>query len=157
MKFNYPRSHTVRRKKMNRKPKYFNLEEFLTSSTARQKSIENLPSWEVIEHLHELALFLDELREDWGSGIIVSSGFRIKVLNKAVGGVDNSIHEIGYAADIQPANGKFKEFANFVENWVKNRKVDQVIIEQSKKSRWIHVGLYNNKHQQRHMVFLMNV
>ena len=158
MKFNYPRSHTVRKKrKMNNKPKYFNLEEFLTSSTARQKSIENLPSWEVIEHLNELGLFLDELREDWGSGIIVSSGFRIKALNKAVGGVDNSIHEIGYAADIQPANGKFKEFAKFVENWVKNRKVDQVIIEQSKKSRWIHVGLYNNKHQQRHMVFLMNV
>lgn len=158
MRYNYPRSHTVRRKKkMSKKPKYFDLEEFLTSSTARQKSIENLPSWDVMEHLMELALFLDELREAWGSGINVTSGFRNKSLNKAVGGVESSVHMIGYAADIVPSNGKFEEFTKFVENWVKNRKVDQVIIEQSKKSRWIHVGLYNNKHQQRHMVFLMNV
>jgi hypothetical protein len=44
---------------------YFSLEEFLDSSVARQKSISNLPSWEVIEHLNELALFLDDLREAW--------------------------------------------------------------------------------------------
>lgn len=158
MKFNYPRSHTVRkRKKMNKTPRYFSLEEFLTSSTARQKSIENLPDWETVEHLLELALFLDELREAWGSGINVTSGYRNKALNKAVGGVESSVHMLGYAADIVPANGKFTEFAKFVENWVKNKKVDQVIIESSKKSRWIHVGLYNNKRQQRHMVFLMNV
>ena len=110
-----------------------------------------------MEHLLELALFLDDLREAWGSGINVTSGYRNKALNKAVGGVESSVHMIGYAADIVPANGKFTEFAKFVENWVKNKKVDQVIIESSKKSRWIHVGLYNNKHQQRHMVFLMNV
>lgn len=139
------------------KPIHFNLEEFLTSSTARQKSIENMPSWEVVEHLNELALFLDELREDWGSGIIVSSGFRIKVLNKAVGGVDNSVHQIGYAADIQPANGKFKEFVKFIEKWAVGKSFDQIIIETNKKSKWVHIGLWDNKHRQRKQVFLMNV
>lgn len=137
--------------------KYFKLEEFLTSSTARQKSIENLPSWDVVEHLKELSLFLDELRIAWGSGIKVTSGFRNAALNKAVGGVASSVHMIGYAADIVPANGKFKEFAAFVENWAKDKLFDQVIIETSKKSRWIHIGLYNNKHQQRRMCFLMDV
>lgn len=143
--------------KTMRTPRYFSLEELLTSSTARQKSIENLPSWEIVEHLLELGLFLDELREAWGSGIRVSSGFRNRALNKAVGGVDNSVHQIGFAADIQPVNGKFKEFAAFVEKWLKGRDWDQAIIESNKKSRWVHIGLYNNDHKQRHMVFLMNV
>ena len=137
--------------------KYFKLEEFLTSSTARQKSIENLPGWDIVEHLNELALFLDDLREAWGSGINVTSGFRNEKLNKSVGGVVSSVHMIGYAADIQPSNGKFAEFAKFVEEWAKNKSYDQIIIERKKTTRWIHIGLYNNAHKQRRMCFLMDV
>ena len=129
--------------------KYFKLEEFLTSSTARQKSIENLPSWEVIEHLKELAVFLDDLRDAWGSGIKVTSGFRCDKLNAAVGGVATSVHKIGFAADIQPANGKMTDFVSFVKTWLKGRKFDQALIETKGKTRWIHIGLYNNKGQQR--------
>lgn len=134
-------------------PKHFDLEEFLTSSTARQKSIENMPSWEVIEHLNELALWLDDLREAWGSGIKVTSGFRIEALNKAVGGVETSIHRIGYAADIVPANGKYEAFVRFLRDWVKDKSWDQIIEEKKGKTRWIHIGLWNNKHQQRKMFF----
>ena len=137
--------------------KHFKLEEFLTSSTARQKSMENLPSWEIVEHLQELAAFLDQLRDAWGSGIKVTSGYRNEALNKAVGGVKNSVHMIGYAADIVPSNGKFKEFAKFITEWAKDKAYDQIIIETSKKSRWIHVGLFNNSHRQRKMCFLMDV
>lgn len=140
-----------------KKPKYFNLEEFLTSSTARQKSIENMPSWEIVEHLLELAYFLDDLREDWGSGIRVSSGLRIEALNKAVGGVPTSVHKIGYAADIQPANGKFDEFVAFIRNWAVNKQYDQIIIETKGKTRWIHIGLYNQQHQQRRKLFNLTV
>lgn len=135
------------------KPQYFNLEEFLDSSVARQKSISNLPSWEVIEHLNELALFLDEMREAWGSGIKVSSGFRIEALNKAVGGVETSVHKIGYAADISPANGKYEAFVAFLKEWLKDKNFDQCIEEKKGKTRWIHIGLYNNKHQQRRQIF----
>lgn len=134
-------------------PKHFDLEEFLTSSTARQKSIENMPSWEIIEHLLELGLFLDDLREAWGSGIIVSSGFRIEALNKAVGGSETSVHKLGYAADIVPANGKYEAFVRFLKEWLKDRDFDQCIEEKKGKTRWIHIGLYNNKHQQRKMFF----
>lgn len=140
-----------------KQPKYFTLQEFLTSSTARQKSLENLPSWEIIEHLNELALFLDDLRAAWGSGIIVSSGFRCDKLNKLVGGVDNSVHKTGYAADLQPANGKFEEFKKFVKNWIKDKEFDQCIIESKGKVQWIHLGLYGNSGQQRHNIFSMNV
>lgn len=137
-------------------PKYFTLEELLTSSVARQKSIENLPSFEIVEHLLELAEFLDQLRADWGSGIKVNSGFRNKALNKAVGGVDNSVHQLGYAVDLYPANGKFQEFVEFVTKWIKNRNYDQLIIESKGKSKWLHLGLYNNQHQQRRQNLTIN-
>lgn len=139
------------------KPRYFDLEEFLTSSTARQKSIENMPSWEIVEHLLELAYFLDGLREDWGSAINVSSGFRCKTLNEAVNGAKTSVHQIGYAADIMPANGHFDAFVAFIKEWAKDKSFDQVIVEESKTSKWVHIGLYNNAGDQRKQLFNMTV
>lgn len=133
--------------------KYFKLEEFLTSSTARQRSIENLPSWTIVENLKELATFLDGLREDWGSGINVTSGFRNTALNKAVKGVSNSVHTLGFAADLQPANGKMEEFKKFVVDWLKDKDFDEAIIESNKKATWIHIQLYSPKGYQRRKVF----
>ena len=43
---------------------------------------------------------LDPIREQWGAAIYVTSGFRSIALNKAVGGVPNSHHLGGYAADL---------------------------------------------------------
>ena len=141
-----------------KKPQFFTLEEFLTSSTARQRSIENMPSFEIVEHLNELALFLDGLRKAWGSGINVSSGYRNDTLNAAVGGVNNSVHKIGYAADLVPANGKFEEFKKFVKNWIKDKDYDQLIIEKNSRGKqWLHLGLYNNSGQQRHNSFSLNI
>ena len=137
--------------------KYFRLEEFLTSSTARQRSIENLPSYQIVLNLKELASFLDRMREAWGSGIIVSSGFRNKALNAAVGGVSNSIHQTGFAVDLQPANGKFEAFKKFVVNWLKDKDFDECIIERSKKATWIHLQLFSNNGFQRRKIFNLNV
>ena len=135
------------------KPIYFDLEEFLTSSVARQKSIENLPSWYVIEHLNDLGLFLDELRMEWGSGIKVTSGFRNDKLNTAVGGVPNSVHRLGWAADIVPSNGDYEGFVRFIKEWAKNKAFDQIIEERSKSSKWVHIGLYSPTGLQRRMLF----
>lgn len=140
-----------------KKPQFFTLDEFLTSSTARQKSIENLPSWEIVEHLNELALFLDGLRQAWGSGIIISSGYRCDALNKAVNGVSDSLHKKGWACDMVPSNGKFEEFKKFVVNWLKDKKFDELIIESKGKSKWLHLQLYSNNGFQRCKTFSLNV
>ena len=137
--------------------KFFRLEEFLTSSTARQRSIENMPSFEIVEHLKELALFLDGLREDWGSSIIISSGYRCDALNKAVNGVSDSLHKKGWACDMVPSNGKFEEFKVFVVNWLKDKKFDELIIESKGKSKWLHLQLYSNNGFQRCKTFSLNV
>lgn len=138
--------------------KYFTLQELLRSDTAIRKKIDNSPSWEVVSNLSRLAAFLDELREAWGSAIRVSSGFRCVALNKAVGGVENSAHQYGNAVDISPVNGKQNEFEAFLKKWLKGRKFDQCIWEQSKSSggRWVHFSLYSNKGEQRCRMFGLN-
>ena len=139
-----------------KKPKYFTLEELLTSSTARQKSLENLPSWEVIVRLNQLALFLDKIREAWGSGIIVKSGFRNDRLNAAVGGVSNSVHRIGWAADLVPANGRMEEFKVFIRKWLKDKAFDQCILEHKGGTEWVHIGLFAPGGGQRHQIFSLS-
>lgn len=134
---------------------YFTLQELLRSDTALRKKIDNCPSWEVVRNLERLAQFLDEMREAWGSGIRVSSGFRSVALNAAVGGVTGSAHQYGNAVDITPVNGKQAEFEKFLKTWLKGKKFDQCIWEQSKSSggRWVHFSLYSNKGEQRCKMF----
>lgn len=133
--------------------RFFNLQEFLDSSVARQKGISNSPSWEIVRHLEELAAFLDGLRSAWGSGIKVTSGFRCEKLNKAVGGVSNSAHRFGDAADLQPVNGDFDGFCRFVKNYLKDKNFDECLIEKSKTAQWVHLALrYNNTTLQRRKI-----
>lgn len=138
------------------KPRHFRLEEFLTSSTARQRSIENMPDWQVVCRLNQLALFLDDLRDAWGSGIHITSGFRNEALNAAVGGVRESLHKTGWACDMVPSNGKFEEFKKFVVNYLKNKKFDELIIETKGKSKWLHFQLYSNNGFQRCKTFSLS-
>lgn len=134
--------------------KYFTLQELLRSDTATKKKIDNTPSWEIVANLHRLASFLDNMREAWGSGIRVSSGYRCPALNAAVGGVSNSAHQYGNAVDIVPVNGKMNEFEAFLKRWLKGKKWDQCIWESSKSGgRWVHFGLYSNKGEQRCKMF----
>ena len=72
--------------------KYFTLSEFINSTTAKRLGIDNTPSFEVVDNLNKLADYLDIIREKVGKPILISSGFRCPVLNKAVGGVSNSQH-----------------------------------------------------------------
>lgn len=138
--------------------KYFQLKEFVVSNTAKQMGIDNTPSFEVVDHLQELvSTILDPLRRDWGSPIKVTSGYRCPALNKAVGGSSNSAHKCGYAADIQPVNGELDKFINFCKDWFKSHKDilswDQVILEKSVYTQWVHIGLKDNKGRQRKQIF----
>lgn len=138
--------------------KYFTLPELLKSSTAVNKKIENLPTLEVVLNLKALVEnLLDPMREAWGSGIRVSSGFRCVQLNNAVGGVQNSQHIYGCAVDIQPANGKFNEFVAFLKKWLPGRSWDKCIIETSKSSgaKWIHIVWKSSQGYQRRKLFDM--
>lgn len=132
---------------------YFTIAELCASDTAKKYNIDNTPDPIITSHLQQLINFLNPLREAWGSAIKVSSGYRCDKLNRFVGGSKTSSHLIGYGVDLIPANGRMDDFKKFIVDYMKMRMFDQCIIEKSGKTEWIHIGLYNNKGQQRRMIF----
>lgn len=81
--------------------KYFSIDELISSSVASARGINNTPSDAVIKNLSRLvSLVLDPAREVLGAPIRVNSGYRCPELNSAVGGVANSYHLQGRAADL---------------------------------------------------------
>ena len=123
---------------------YFTITELCYSDVAKSKGIDNSPTTEVRANLVTLVNnLLDPLREAWKSPIMVTSGYRCGVLNKAVGGSTTSAHLYGLAVDIVPVNGRIKEFKEFCATYFadKKQRFDQVILETKGTSEWVHIGL----------------
>lgn len=113
--------------------KWFTISEFTRSATADRLHIDNsLPP-----ALKEAALYtlsrLDDIRERYGKPIVITSGYRCPQLNKAVGGKPNSQHLKAQAADLQYD----RELLTFI---VENCHFDQLILEQSKRTKWLHIS-----------------
>ena len=80
---------------------HFCLEEFIKSDTAKAKGIKNLPDTRSVINISALCIkILEPLRVAMGEQIKIGSGYRCKALNQAVGGVYNSQHLTGQAADL---------------------------------------------------------
>jgi hypothetical protein len=81
--------------------KYFSLSELTHSDTAVSVRIDNTPTAAAVPLMVELIdRVLDPIREHWGLPIRVTSGYRCPELNEEVGGVEDSYHMDGCAADI---------------------------------------------------------
>lgn len=121
-----------------KKIKYFKLSEFINSVTAKRQQINNIPSFEVVDNLNRLADYLDSIREKYGKPIFISSGYRCPLLNQAVGGVANSQHLKGLAADLICAD--MEKLLSIIRE---TKGFDQLITEHNKgsKSYWIHVSV----------------
>ncbi len=82
--------------------KYFSIEELVKSASAERLTIDNTPPRAARRMLTILIeQLLDPIRRRYGAPIIVTSGYRCPALNTAVGGVANSHHIVGCAADIK--------------------------------------------------------
>ena len=120
------------------KSDFFTLEEFTRSSTAQRLKIDNTPGDEVVRNIqYGVQMVLDPLRRIIRSPIIITSGFRCSALNKAVGGVANSWHTKGNAADIRISD---EEEAKTIFQALKTLpSVDTVLFEHSTSAIWMHV------------------
>lgn len=128
--------------------KYFKLEEFIRSNTAEKFNIDNTPGKYELENLNNLVSnILDPLREYLKNPIKITSGYRSYLLNKMVGGVKNSHHLSGKAADIVPINLNFDEFVEKVKEFLKDKEFCQCIIEKKGNSRWIHISYDKNNNK----------
>ena len=128
---------------------HFTVGEFFRSGTAIRLGIDNNPdappgegisTAEVLENLRALCTeVLEPLRRRVGR-VIVTSGYRCQELNKAVGGVWNSQHLKGEAADIfVPDTATAMRYGHILE---RHSAVQQLLLEPMgiQQKRWIHVG-----------------
>ena len=119
----------------------FTLEELIRSNTAERMGIDNVPKDEkVVENLRSLCLeVLQPLRDYVGAPVHINSGYRCPELNMAVGGVKNSQHCRGEAADIRIVSPKQgREWAAWIED---NCRFDQMLLERNKNGAvWLHVS-----------------
>lgn len=120
--------------------KYFTLEEMTRSQTAVRLGKDNTPNATQKRDLLRLMDYLDGIREEFGEAIRVTSGFRSWNVNKSVGGVKNSQHLAGQAADIVPAKSpeRLRELFDLIR---KRGGYQQVIFERKGKSVWVHVAI----------------
>ena len=111
----------------------FSITELCKSDKAKQNSIKNTPNIAAVDSMLNLIFYcLQPVRNLLAKPMIITSGFRNAQLNKLVGGVSNSQHLEGKAADfivkgetaagiifkIQTSNIEFDQLINEYDKWV---------------------------------------
>ena len=120
----------------------FSLSEMVKSETALRHDMDNTPGEAEIASLRLLCeKILQPVREHYGKGVKVNSGFRHPDVNAKVGGSKTSDHCKGQAADIEiPGVANADLAAHIVDTY----KFTQVILEfytpGVPDSGWVHVS-----------------
>jgi hypothetical protein len=120
----------------------FSLHELTKSETALRHNLPNDPDDIATHNLKVLCeQVLQPVRDHYGKGVKVNSGFRHPDVNAAVGGSKTSDHCRGQAADIEIPGVPNHELAEYI---AKNYKFTQVILEfytpGIPDSGWVHVA-----------------
>jgi len=133
---------TIKHNKM-KLSKNLSLREATKSNTADRNNISNIPTE---EHLENLKIVAEEvfqpIREHFGIPIGISSGYRSKQLNAAVGGSLSSHHCKGMALDLDAdifGGVTNSEIFHYIKD---NLKFSQLIWEYGNdlEPNWVHVG-----------------
>ena len=133
--------------------KNLTLAEVMRSETAKRKGISNMPTPEHIENFKLLAeRVFQPIRDHFGKPIIISSGYRSRELNTAIGGALSSQHCSGEAIDIDMDGTDITNVEVF--NYIKdNLEFDQLIWEFGTDTNpdWVHVS-YESTGKQRKQI-----
>lgn len=129
---------------------HFTLKEFIISGTAIRLGICNEPMLHHVENLRALCqTTLEPIRRRFGV-LRVTSGYRSKPLNDAVGGVRDSQHLYGQAADIFIPNMEVgKKMYEFIRAEV---IFDQMILEVDADYQryWMHISFVSEGNNRQH-------
>lgn len=120
----------------------FSLHELTKSETALRLDIDNTPGEAETENLRLLCeKVLQPVRDHFGKGVKVNSGFRSSATNQATGGSKSSDHVKGQAADIEIPGVANAELAQWIMD---NLEYTQLILEfytpGIPDSGWVHVS-----------------
>lgn len=134
---------------------HFDLEEFTRSETAVAHGIDNTAPAPIVVKLTRLATTLEKVRAILGHPLTITSGYRSPALNAAVGGVGDSAHLHGLAADfVCPGFGSPIEVCRELEKHARELEFDQLIHEHFGTADWTHFGLRDDV--SRFMAFTMD-
>ena len=96
---------------------HFTLEEMIHSASADARHLDNEPNAVQTENLKNLCEnVLEPLRKVIGKPIQINSGYRSETVNRYAGGVKNSQHLFGRAADITVAGMKPEQLLDLLLN-----------------------------------------
>lgn len=123
---------------MTKLSEHFSLEEMTFSETASRKGFDNTPSASQIANLVRVATMLEQVRKITGKPIQISSGYRCKELNQAVGSSETSQHRLGCAADIKVAGMTPNQVVEAII--ASDIQYDQLIREFDS---WVHISVPN--------------
>lgn len=138
--------------KINRKEKisrYFVMAEAIDSRVGKKRNIKNIPNSQELRNIKYTAKRLDKVRKILRRPVIVTSWYRSRKLNRAVGGSRTSAHCDGLAVDILLKRGKYgwREFQNIKK---KMKSFDQLIYYPRRGH--LHIGFRQNKYKERREV-----
>jgi len=133
--------------------KNLSLDEVIYSQTALRRDIDNTPTEEHIENLKYVAeKIFQPIREHFGVPIYVSSGYRSKDLNEAIGGSPRSFHSHGMALDLDQ-DGRNKGVSNadvfyFIKD---NLQFTELIWEFGTENNpnWVHVAITPGREEEK--------
>lgn len=135
---------------------HLSLAEVTRSDMAKRKGISNMPTPEHLENFKKLATNIFEpIRRYFGVPIYISSGYRSKELNTAIGGSLTSQHCSGEAIDIDmdgSANGVTnKQVFDYIKQHL---NFDQLIWEFGTKDApdWVHVSFESTGKQRKQVL-----
>jgi zinc D-Ala-D-Ala carboxypeptidase len=134
--------------------KNFSLGELTRSYTAKVLRLDNTPDEASTERLRLLCRkILQPLRNAWGFPIMVNSGYRSRDVNRHVGGVSNSDHLYGCAADISVGSVANKRLFSLAVEMMKSGELQDVkqIIDEKNYS-WIHISMQDGRTKKRNEV-----
>lgn len=121
---------------------YFTLEEMKRSYTANKYGIRNEPEDPLIEeNLKKTMYILDLARVYIGNPIIINSGYRTPKLNEMIGGVSESMHTKGLAADFRTVE---KRDINRMYDFLNKNKNKFKIKELINYGNFIHMAISNS-------------
>lgn len=135
---------------MEKISEHVSYEEAIKSQTGVRKGIINIPTAFEINNMEIVAhACFEPLRSWWGKPLVVSSFFRCKELNAAIGGVPTSQHCQGKAIDID--TGSKEDNEKLFEYAKSNLKFDQLINEYD--FSWVHIS-YDMGHNRNQVLII---
>lgn len=117
---------------------HFTLAEMTASDTAEAENIDNTPPPAVLAELRRTCQLLEIVRALLGQPVFITSGYRCAELNTEVGGVADSQHCTGNAADfIVPDYGTPDQVFEAIRDADPPVPYDQLIREYGE---WVHIS-----------------